>query len=88
MLDVRYSTQFRRDFKACVKRRYDMDALKKVIDSLRIPEQLPQKNRDHSLSGNYAGYRECHVTPDWLLVYRQARDALLLYRTGTHADLF
>lgn len=88
MLGVRYSTKFRRDFKLCVKRRYDMTALQKVIDTLRIPEQLPERNRDHTLTGNYIGYRECHVTADWLLVYRQDSDILFLYRTGTHADLF
>ena len=53
MLDVRYSTKFKKDFKACVKRRYNMDLLQKVIDILRIPDTLPQKNADHSLSGNY-----------------------------------
>lgn len=88
MLDVRYSTRFKKDFKACLKRRYDMDLLRQVIDTLKIPETLPPKNVDHNLSGAYAGYRECHVTPDWLLIYRQDGNELLLYRTGTHADLF
>lgn len=88
MLGVQYSTKFRRDFKLCVKRCYDMTALQKIIDTLRIPEQLPQRNRDHTLTGNYIGYRECHVAADWLLVYRQDSDILFLYRTGTHADLF
>lgn len=49
---------------------------------------LPAKNRDHSLSGNYSGYRECHIEPDWLLKYRQEKNELFLYRTGTHSDLF
>lgn len=88
MLDVRYSTKFKKDFKLCVKRRYQMGKLQQVIDTLRIPAALPPKNSDHSLSGNYAGYRECHVEPDWLLIYRQDAEELLLYRTGTHADLF
>lgn len=88
MLDVRYSTRFKKDFKTCVKRRYNMALLQQVIDMLRIPASLPQKNADHNLSGNYAGCRECHISPDWLLIYRQEGNELLLYRTGTHSDLF
>ncbi len=88
MLDVRYSTKFKKDFKACVKRRYNMALLQQVIDTLKIPDTLPLKNVDHNLSGNYSGYRECHVSPDWLLIYKQDGNELLLYRTGTHADLF
>lgn len=88
MLNVRYSTKFKRDFKTCVKRGYKMPLLQHVIDILRIPDVLPSQNRDHNLSGNYSGYRECHIEPDWLLIYRQENDELLLYRTGTHSDLF
>lgn len=65
-----------------------MELLQQVVDILRIPDTLPLKNLDHNLSGNYTGYRECHITPDWLLIYRQDNNELLLYRTGTHADLF
>ena len=88
MLHARYSTKFKKDFKTCVKRRYNMALLQQIVDTLRIPDTLPPKNADHNLSGNYAGYRECHVSPDWLLIYRQDGNELLLYRTGTHADLF
>ncbi len=88
MLEVRYSTKFKRDFKTCVKRRCKMEKLQQVIDTLRIPETLPLKNADHSLTGNYLEYRECHIEPDWLLIYRQKGNELFLYRTGTHADLF
>lgn len=88
MLEVRYSTKFKKDFKTCAKRRYKMARLQQVIDTLRIPAALPPKNSDHNLTGNYAGYRECHVEPDWLLIYRQSGNELLLHRTGTHADLF
>ena len=88
MLTVRYSTRFRRDFKVCVKRRYDMELLQRAIDILRIPDQLPPKNRDHDLTGDYAGHRECHLSPDRLLIYKQSGEELLLYRTGTHSDLF
>lgn len=88
MLDARYSTKFKKDFKTCLKRGYNMERLQVIINTLRIPDTLPPRNKDHNLSGNYTGYRECHVEPDWLLVYRQSGNELLLYRTGTHADLF
>lgn len=88
MLDARYSTKFKRDFKVCAKRGYNLKRLQNVIDILRVPDSLPPKNRDHNLTGNYAGYRECHVEPDWLLIYQQTETELLLYRTGTHSDLF
>ena len=87
MLDVRYSTKFKKDFKTCQKRNYDMRLLQQVIDTLRIPAPLPGKNKDHNLTGNYVGYRECHVSPDWLLIYKQTDSELLLDRTGTHSDL-
>ena len=61
MLDVRYSTKFKRDFKVCAKRGYNLKRLQNVIDILRVPDSLPPKNRDHNLTGSYAGYRECHV---------------------------
>lgn len=88
MLNVRYSTRFKKDFKSCVKRDYKMALLQQTIDTLRIPAPLPAKNRDHNLSGNYSRYRECHIEPDWLLIYKQTETELLLDRTGTHADLF
>lgn len=88
MLDVRYSSKFKKDFKVCVKRHYKLDLLQQVIDTLRIPEPLPVQNSDHDLSGNYSDYRECHISPDWLLIYCQRGQELYLYRTGTHADLF
>lgn len=90
MLEVRYSTKFKRDFKTCVKRRCKMEKLQQVIDTLRIPETLPLKNADHSLTGNYLDYRECHIEPDWLLMYQIYEDILILSATatGSHADLF
>lgn len=88
MLNVRYSTKFKKDFKTCVKRGYQMSLLQQAIDTLRIPAPLPPQNRDHNLIGNYSGYRECHIEPDWLLIYKQTDDELRLDRTGTHADLF
>ena len=88
MLNVRYSTKFKKDFKTCVKRGYQMSLLQQAIDTLRIPAPLPPQNRDHNLIGNYSGYRECHIESDWLLIYKQTDDELRLDRTGTHADLF
>ena len=65
-----------------------MPLLQQAIDTLRIPAPLPPKNKDHNLIGNYSGYRECHIEPDWLLIYKQTEDELRLDRTDTHADLF
>ncbi len=86
MLKLNTSTKFRRDYKLCLKRGYNMQLLQ-AIDTLRIPASLPAKNRDHNLSGNHAGERECHIAPDWLLIYRVNCNELYLIRTGTHADL-
>jgi len=88
MLDVKYSTKFKKDFKLCIKRNYNMNLLHSIIDILRKPALLPEKNRDHHLTGNYSNYKECHILPDWLLVYRINGNELELYRTGTHSDLF
>lgn len=88
MLNVRYSSAFKKDFKTCVKRGYKMPLLQAVIDTLRIPAALPEKNKDHPLMGNFSGCRECHIEPDWLLIYKQSDDELQLFRTGTHSDLF
>lgn len=88
MLDTHYSSQFKKDFKACVKRGYKMYLLHQVIDTLRIPTPLSSAHNEHKLSGNYSGYKECHITPDWLLIYKQTDTELKLNRTGTHADLF
>lgn len=88
MLDVRYSSRFKKDFKTCTKRGYDLLKLQTVINTLRIPSPLPDGNTDHQLAGDYKNYRECHISPDWLLIYCYDGDILVLYRTGTHADLF
>ena len=88
MLKVKESQQFRRDAKACAKRRKNMGRFEEVLDILRIPANLPPKFRDHTMVGDYVGYRECHVEPDWLLLYRYDEDGLFLYRMGTHSDLF
>ncbi len=87
MLKLNTSSRFRKDLKLCAKRGYDIDLLQQVIDTLRIPAPLPPANRDHKLSGNHAGECECHIAPDWLLIYRVYDDELYLVRTGSHADL-
>ena len=90
MLKVVLSTRFRKDLKTASKRGYNLELLNDVVDKLASRQQLPEKNRDHELSGDYAGFRECHVAPDWLLVYRVVEEDLILYlmRTGSHSDLF
>lgn len=82
--------QFKKDLKLARKRGYDLSLIGKVVDTLAAGDELPEKYRDHSLSGNYARCRECHITPDWLLIYEIADKELILYltRTGTHSDLF
>jgi len=89
-LEVRPTKSFRKDLKRIEKRGYDIDLLTNIIKKLRQREILPAKNRDHALTGNYEGYRECHITPDWLLIYRIEDDNLylVLSRTGKHSDLF
>ncbi|MBS4031716.1 MAG: type II toxin-antitoxin system YafQ family toxin [Clostridiales bacterium] len=90
MLKVRYSSRFKKDFKTIVKRGYDVKLLEEVLYFLVQENVLPQKYLDHPLAGNYAGHRECHITPDWLLIYKIEREILTLSltRTGTHSDLF
>lgn len=90
MLDVVLSNQFKRDLKQSAKRGYNLDLLDDVVEMLANGVKLPEKYHDHSLSGNYAGFRECHIQPNWLLVYRIENDELVLFlfRTGTHSDLF
>lgn len=87
---VKPSGQFKRDYKTAVKRGLPINLLDEVIKLLAYGEVLPEKYRDHSLSGSWSGFRECHIQPDWLLIYRIENDVLVLSltRTGTHSDLF
>ena len=84
------SNRFRRDVKIAARRGLDVEILKKVVGLLENEIPLPEKFRDHALTGAWAGFRECHLRPDWLLIYRveQVRAILHLARTGTHSDLF
>lgn len=83
------TNSFKRDYKKIVKRGYDIKLLETVVDILLTGEALPEKNKDHALSGNWKGYRECHILPDWLLVYEVIEDRLILSltATGSHSDL-
>lgn len=87
---IKPTTKFQRDVKRIHKRGYDISLLTDIIKKLADGQQLPEKNRDHSLSGDYINCRECHITPDWLLVYEIDHGELILYltRTGSHSDLF
>ena len=84
------STKFQKDIKRIEKRGYNLGLLADVIKIIANGEELAAKYKDHNLSGNYAKCRECHITPDWLLVYELTENDLILYltRTGTHSDLF
>ena len=88
--NLKYTGSFKKSYKLIQKRGYDISALDKVIDMLRQGKKLDAKYKDHVLSGNYAGYRECHIKPDWLLVYLIENDTitLTLVNTGTHSDVF
>ncbi len=90
MYEIVTSNRFKKDLKVALKRGYKLDKLKTVIDCLASGQPLAEKYKDHVLTGNFEGFRECHISPDWLLVYRIEEDDLLLYllRTGTHSDLF
>ena len=74
--------------KRCERRRYDISRIINIITALRNDEPLPAAARPHGLIGNYSGFSECHIEPDWLLIYRLTDTEILLHRTGTHADLF
>lgn len=87
---VKPTTQFKKDYKLAMRRGLDISLLEGVIADLAMGIPLLEKNRDHALSGNWVGHRECHVLPDWLLIYRIDDDVLVLTlsRTGSHSDLF
>ena len=90
MLTLKTTTQFRKDYKLAKKRGYNLDLLDQVLNLLLNEEPLETKHHDHALTGNYTGFRECHIQPDWLLIYMVHDTELILTaaRTGTHSDLF
>lgn len=90
MLTIKYQTAFKKDYKKILKRGYNIKLLEKVVELLAEEKPLPPEYKDHALNGNYIGFRECHISPDWLLIYQISNKelVLLLTRTGTHSDLF
>lgn len=90
MLDIVSSSRFKKDLKLAIKRGYNIELLEDVVNKLAMQKALEEKYKDHELAGDFKGFRECHITPDWLLVYQIVDNELVLYlsRTGTHSDLF
>lgn len=90
MLTIKIHSSFKKDYKRVVKRGYDTKKLMSVIDLLVHQKELPDYYKDHALAGEYRGCRECHITPDWLLIYEIDGSDLILYltRTGSHSDLY
>ncbi len=87
---VKFTGKFKKDYKHAIKQKQNIELLDEVIAVLAKGEELDEKYRDHDLRGNWKGHRECHVLPDWLLIYRYEADVLVLTlaRLGSHSDLF
>ena len=88
MKEIYQTSQFKKDLKRIKKRGKEIEKLKVVINKLVENEPLEEKYRDHALSNNWAGSRDCHIEPDWVLIYRSEEETLFLERTGSHSDLF
>lgn len=88
--EIKFTTRFKKDYKIVQKRNLDINLLHELISLLASGNPLPERYKDHALIGNYQGARECHIKPDWLLIYNIYEDILVLelMRTGTHSDLF
>lgn len=87
---ITWTSHFKKDYKLAIKRNMDINLLDEIIKKLANGETLPRQYNDHPLGGNWKGYRECHILPDWLLIYRYDEDVLVLTlsRAGSHSDLF
>jgi mRNA interferase YafQ len=85
---LQQTTKFEKDLARMKRRGVDLRILQQVVLSLLQGDPLPVKHRDHPLNGNWCAHRECHLSPDWLLIYRSIQDSVRLERTGTHSDLF
>ena len=90
MLTIRYHKSFKIDYKKILKRNLNVRDMETVINMLANEQTLPEKYKDHALTGDWKGFRECHIQPDWLLIYKVQNDILVLtlVRTGSHSDLF
>jgi mRNA interferase YafQ len=86
--DLRTTSAFERDLRRVAKQGKDLDKLEMIVDNLQAGEPLPARCRPHPLRGTWVGYWDCHVEPDWILLYRLTDEALILVRTGSHAELF
>ncbi|PJB39334.1 MAG: type II toxin-antitoxin system mRNA interferase toxin, RelE/StbE family, partial [Deltaproteobacteria bacterium CG_4_9_14_3_um_filter_51_14] len=87
-MNLHYTTQFKRDYKKIKKQNKDVAKLRAVIEDLLAGQSLKPKHRDHQLFGNWEGHRDCHIEPDWVLIYRITNGNLYLERTGSHSELF
>lgn len=89
-LDIIWTNQFKKDYRQAMKLHLEIDLLDDIIRKLAAGEQLPEKNKDHALVGNWIDHRECHIQPNWLLIYKIEKDLLILTlaRVGSHSDLF
>jgi mRNA interferase YafQ len=83
-----YSSQFKKDYKKVKKQNKDLSKLSAIIDQLAAKERLDAKHRDHPLTGSWKGFRDCHLEPDWILIYQTTEEAWVLARTGSHSELF
>jgi len=88
MLKPSFTKQFDRDLKRMLKRGKEKDKIKLVVSNLINEERLEPKYKDHKLVSNYEGRRECHIEPDWLLIYKPEKEMIIFERTGSHSDLF
>ncbi len=87
-MNIHYTSQFKRDYKRIKKQNKDLSKLRTVIEILATGNDLEPKYKDHSLIGEWKGYRDCHIEPDWILIYKRTIDTLTLQRTGSHSELF
>jgi mRNA interferase YafQ len=87
-MKIVYTNQFKKDFRKAEKQKKDIDKMKYVINSLFSGSLLEPNYRDHHLVSNWKGYRECYLSPDWLLIYKLTSEELILVRIGSHSDLF
>ena len=87
-MKIIYTTQFKRDYKRIKKQNKNLHKFKLLIERLLSDDVLESKYRDHQLSGSLKGYRDCHIEPDWILIYKKTSEFLILERTGSHSDLF
>ncbi len=90
MLEIEYTNQFKKDIKGCKKQGKKLELIEKIVKALAQQQSLAAKYKDHKLIGNWDNFRELHIEPDWLLIYRICRETkfLTLVRTGSHSDLF